>query len=58
VGPTVLIVDDHAAFRASARSLLEAEGLRANLYTIHPDGTGLKQLTFAEGGESQYFASS
>jgi DNA-binding NarL/FixJ family response regulator len=26
VGPTVLIVDDHAAFRASARALLEAEG--------------------------------
>lgn len=24
--PTVLIVDDHAAFRAAARSLLEAEG--------------------------------
>jgi DNA-binding NarL/FixJ family response regulator len=28
VGPTVLIVDDHAAFRAAARSLLEADGLR------------------------------
>jgi DNA-binding NarL/FixJ family response regulator len=26
VSPTVLIVDDHAAFRASARTLLEAEG--------------------------------
>jgi DNA-binding NarL/FixJ family response regulator len=26
VGPTVLIVDDHAAFRASARALLQAEG--------------------------------
>jgi DNA-binding NarL/FixJ family response regulator len=26
VRPTVLIVDDHAAFRASARALLEAEG--------------------------------
>ena len=26
VYPTVLIVDDHAAFRASARALLEAEG--------------------------------
>ena len=26
VGPTVLIVDDHDAFRASARALLEAEG--------------------------------
>ena len=26
VGPSVLIVDDHAAFRASARALLEAEG--------------------------------
>jgi DNA-binding NarL/FixJ family response regulator len=26
VGPTVLIVDDHPAFRASAGALLEAEG--------------------------------
>jgi DNA-binding NarL/FixJ family response regulator len=26
VRPTVLIVDDHSAFRASARALLEAEG--------------------------------
>src|SRR5918994_478451 len=26
VGPTVLIVDDHETFRASARALLEAEG--------------------------------
>jgi len=26
--PTVLIVDDHEAFRASARALLEAEGFR------------------------------
>jgi DNA-binding NarL/FixJ family response regulator len=26
VRPTVLIVDDHAAFRTSARALLEAEG--------------------------------
>jgi DNA-binding NarL/FixJ family response regulator len=26
VGPTVLIVDDHAAFRTSARALLQAEG--------------------------------
>jgi len=28
VRPTVLIVDDHAAFRASARALLEAEGFK------------------------------
>jgi DNA-binding NarL/FixJ family response regulator len=26
MGPTLLIVDDHAAFRASARALLQAEG--------------------------------
>lgn len=26
MGPTVLIVDDHEAFRASARALLQAEG--------------------------------
>jgi TolB protein len=30
----------------------------ANLYTIRPNGTELKQLTFAVGGESQHFASS
>lgn len=30
----------------------------ANVYTIRRDGTGLKQLTFASGGESQHFASS
>lgn|SRR5262245_29283796 len=28
VGPTVLIVDDHAAFRASARALLDADGFQ------------------------------
>jgi DNA-binding NarL/FixJ family response regulator len=27
MGPTVLIVDDHAEFRAAARRLLEAEGV-------------------------------
>jgi DNA-binding NarL/FixJ family response regulator len=26
MSPTVLIVDDHAAFRTSARALLEADG--------------------------------
>ena len=26
VGPTVLLIDDHADFRASARAILEAEG--------------------------------
>jgi TolB protein len=30
----------------------------ANLYTIRPDGTGLQQLTFAEGGLLQYLGSS
>jgi DNA-binding NarL/FixJ family response regulator len=29
MGPTVLIVDDHAAFRASARALLQAEAVEA-----------------------------
>jgi DNA-binding NarL/FixJ family response regulator len=28
MGPTVLIVDDHAAFRSAARALLEAAGFR------------------------------
>ena len=28
MGPTVLIVDDHAGFRAGARALLEADGFR------------------------------
>jgi TolB protein len=30
----------------------------ANLYTIRPDGTGLRQLTFAQGGLVQYLGSS
>jgi len=30
----------------------------ANLYTIHPDGTHLRQLTFAVGGALQYLGSS
>jgi TolB protein len=30
----------------------------ANIYTIRPNGTGLKQLTFAEGGETRHWASS
>jgi TolB protein len=30
----------------------------ANLYTIKPNGTGLRQLTFAEGGVVQYLGSS
>jgi DNA-binding NarL/FixJ family response regulator len=39
VSPTVLIVDDHPAFRASARLLLEAEG-----YTVVGEA--------ADGGEA------
>jgi Tol biopolymer transport system component len=30
----------------------------ANLYTVRPDGTQLRQLTFAEGGVTQYLGSS
>ena len=30
----------------------------ANLYTIRPNGAQLRQLTFAEGGDVQYFGSS
>ena len=30
----------------------------ANLYTVRPDGTGLHQLTFAQGGSLQYLGSS
>jgi DNA-binding NarL/FixJ family response regulator len=36
VSPTVLIVDDHAAFRAFARTLLEAEGF--DVVGEAPDG--------------------
>jgi TolB protein len=32
--------------------------ISANLYTIRADGTGLRQLTFAEGGATQYLGSS
>lgn len=34
------------------------ENVSANIYTIGRDGTGLRQLTFARGGEVQHFASS
>jgi TolB protein len=33
-------------------------GVSANLYTVRPDGTGLRQLTFASGGAVQYLGSS
>ena len=33
-------------------------GVSANLYTVRPDGTGLRQLTFATGGVVQYLGSS
>jgi TolB protein len=33
-------------------------GVSANLYTIRPNGTGLRQLTFAAGGKVQYLGSS
>jgi DNA-binding NarL/FixJ family response regulator len=36
VSPTVLIVDDHAAFRAGARAVLEADGY--NVVGEAPDG--------------------
>jgi len=29
-----------------------------NLFVVHPDGTGLRQLTFATGGNPQYLGSS
>ncbi|MFI7599330.1 TolB family protein [Actinoplanes sp. NPDC049681] len=32
--------------------------ISANLYTIRPDGTGLRQLTFAQGGTVNYLGSS
>jgi TolB protein len=34
------------------------EEISANLYTIRPNGTGLRQLTFAEGGTVHYLGSS
>jgi Tol biopolymer transport system component len=34
------------------------EEISANLYTVRPNGTGLRQLTFAEGGTLQYLGSS
>jgi DNA-binding NarL/FixJ family response regulator len=39
--PTVLIVDDHAAFRASARALLQAEGFE--VVGEAADGAGAMQ---------------
>ena len=42
--PTVLIVDDHAEFRAAARALLEAEGFEV----VGEAGDGLEAVTRAE----------
>lgn len=42
--PTVLIVDDHAEFRAAARALLEAEGFDV----VGEAGDGLEAVTRAE----------
>ena len=41
VGPTVVIVDDHAGFRSSARALLEAEGFDV----VGEAGDGASALT-------------
>jgi len=43
MGPSVLIVDDHAAFRAGARALLEAEGFEV----LGEAGTGEAALEAA-----------
>lgn len=37
---------------------LDEPGVNSNLYTVRPDGTGLKQLTFATDGVTQYLGSS
>jgi DNA-binding NarL/FixJ family response regulator len=44
VAQTVLIVDDHAGFRASARSLLESDGFRV----VGEAATGAEALAFAD----------
>jgi DNA-binding NarL/FixJ family response regulator len=41
MGPTVVIVDDHAGFRSSARALLEAEGFDV----VGEAGDGASALT-------------
>jgi PleD family two-component response regulator len=43
--PTVLIVDDHAAFRASARALLQAEGF--DVIGEASDGAGAVEAVVA-----------
>jgi len=44
VAQTVLIVDDHAGFRASARSLLERDGFEV----VGEASTGVQALAFAD----------
>ena len=41
-----------------SNTLPKKDGVSANLYTIRPDGTGLRQLTFADDGVTQYLGSS
>jgi DNA-binding NarL/FixJ family response regulator len=41
---TLLIVDDHAGFRSSARALLEADG---HLVVVGEAGTGIEAITAA-----------
>lgn len=37
---------------------LDLSGESPNLYTVRPDGTDLRQLTFAQGGDPQYLGAS
>jgi DNA-binding NarL/FixJ family response regulator len=43
MGPTVLVVDDHEAFRESAAALLEAEGF--TVVGVAADGRGALELS-------------
>jgi TolB protein len=64
VTPDALRAGDTPDWSPDGRRILFHDNLdspphvSANLYTIRPDGTGLRQLTFAEGGTVNYLGSS
>jgi TolB protein len=64
VTPWALRAGDHPDWAPDGRRILFSSNfdpppnVSANIYIIRPDGTGLKQLTYARGGKVQHLSSS
>jgi TolB protein len=64
ITPWALGAGDHPDWSPDGRRILFRSNSRAprplqsNLYTVRPDGTGLRQVTHARGGKVQYLSSS